>query len=150
MTSPKEALGRRGLIRAFPLILLLIAAGCTGSGRGGSQVSGKVVYQGKALPSEEITWTVIFVGPGDHQRSATVGKDGAYTAEDVPAGPARIAVVGRPPVPPGLVAPGQSPLKLSEASRRLLSTLKKFEDPELSGLRYTVTKGNQRHDIVIP
>jgi hypothetical protein len=146
MTNAKEALGRSGLLQALLLVLLLVT-GCDDSGRRGSQVSGKVVYQGKALPSEKITWTVIFVSSNDQKTSAVVGKDGTYTADNVPAGPTRIAVVGAPSVPGGLVPHGQPRLQLSDASQRLLSSLKKFQSPDQSGLTYTVTKGNQRHDI---
>jgi hypothetical protein len=113
-------------------------------------VSGTVRYKGEVLSSGPITWTVFFVSPDGQKVPGVVGKDGKYEARNVPRGPVKIAVVGESRVPPGLMAPGQRPPKLDDASLRLLQNLKPYEHPDRSALTYTVRSGEQRHDIQLP
>jgi hypothetical protein len=147
MFKPQE-LRRIGEFPKVCLALLFLApAGCNNTGPEVGQVSGMVRYKNEALPSGTITWTVLFVSQDGEETTGLVGKGGEYTVDRVPTGTAKIGVVGMPRVPPGLVGPRERPPALDEADRRRLSSLKKFSDPNKSGLTYTVNKGKQSKDI---
>ena len=107
MHSPQSHPRRHA--RTSLVLLALGAAGCTGTGPGVGQVSGNVRYKGEFLSSGPITWTVLFVSPDGNEVAGLVGKDGNYSANNVPAGLVKIAVVGEPRVPPGFIAPGERP-----------------------------------------
>ncbi|HTU92419.1 MAG TPA: hypothetical protein VMF69_20225 [Gemmataceae bacterium] len=83
-----------------------------------------------------------------------IGQDGSYQADNVPAGPAKIAV--RVPKVANVVPPNMDPAKVPEPMKSMMSMPKpvpipdKYADPEKSGLGYTVVGGKQDHDIVIP
>jgi hypothetical protein len=146
MNSPQSSPRRHA--RTFLVLLALGAAGCTGPG--GGQLSGTVRYKDEVLSSGPVTWTVLFVSSDGQTIPGLVGKDGQYNANNVPPGLVKIAVVGEPRVPPGLVAPGERPPKLDDSSLRLLKTLKPYRNPDRSGLTCTVRSGKQRHDIELP
>ncbi|HEV3444125.1 MAG TPA: hypothetical protein VG099_05740 [Gemmataceae bacterium] len=133
--------------QALPLLLLLPVFGCTNSHPGVGQVSGTVKFKGQPLTSGAITWSIIFVTEDGQTTGDVVGKDGKYTVNEVATGRAKIAIVGLPRVPPGLVGPKEKPPTLDNASRGLLESLKKFENPDTSGLTFPVAKGKQPHDI---
>jgi hypothetical protein len=144
--------GRKAVRRSPGTVLLpliLAAAGCAGCGPRLGQVSGTVRYKEEVLPGKGVTWTVVFVCPDGRRGTASVGPDGTYTAEGVPAGPVKIAVVGAPRVAAPVPDPGQPPPRLDPATHRLLSRLQKYKDPDRSGLTYTVKEGKQRHDVVL-
>jgi hypothetical protein len=133
--------------RLLFLMLILPVVGCSDSNRGVAEVSGALRYKGQPLKSGAITWTVIFVSEDGQTIADVVGKDGRYTVNNLPAGAAKIAVAGFPSVPPGLVGGNEPPPVLDNANYGLLSSLKRFGDPDKSGLTCTVTTGKQGHDI---
>ena len=140
-----------GMKIRFPQVclvsLILAAAGCTAGGPSVGRVSGKVRYKDEVLTSGAITWTVVFVGRDGDTTAGLVGASGEYTAESVPTGLAKIAVVGSPRVPTGLRNHNEQLSVLAEEDSRLLKSLVKFKDPDKSGLTYMVNKGKQGHDI---
>src|SRR5260370_33718202 len=139
--------GRSRLARAFPLLLILAVLGCTNSHPGVGQVSGTVKFKGQPLTSGAITWSVIFVTEDGQTTGDVGGEDGKYTVSEVATGRAKVAVVGLPRVPPGLFDPKEKPPTLDNASRCLLESLKKFQNPDTSDLTCPVAKGEQTHDI---
>jgi hypothetical protein len=136
------------LVHLLPWLALLALAGC---GPAAGSISGKVSYKDKPLNGG----TVRLVSSDNRVKSAVIGTDGTYTIDRVPVGPAKIAV--SPPIagtvmprgmkmdpskmgggPEGAAAPaGDKPVPLPD----------KYQDPEKSGLTYTVTAGKQEHDI---
>jgi hypothetical protein len=109
----------------------LLLAGCAGQG----QVSGKVHYKGKPLP----TGTITFYDQKNNAVSSPIGPDGGYAVEKVAAGPVKITVVtpmaiymagDKPP-------PGPPPPTLPT----------KYADANKSGLNWEVKSGSQAHDV---
>jgi hypothetical protein len=137
-----------GPARVVLLLALLAATGCQPAGPVVGQVSGTVRLKGEVLKSDDaVTLTVLFIARDTTQLTALVGRDGQYTADDVPPGPVKIAVIGLPRVPQGLYAPGTKPPPLDQTHQSLLKRLERYQDPDKSGLTYSVVKGNQSYDI---
>jgi len=139
--TPVRRLGRFLLL---PLVLAL--AGC---GKGQATVSGKVAFNGQPLPSG----TVAFLGEDGRAYTGVIGADGTYTLEKVSPGPMKISVQ-TPPPPSGKPVvqppPGASSMPGMDMRNREVKTVaipRKYEDPNTSGLTYTVTSGSQTHDI---
>jgi hypothetical protein len=154
LSSGGSVLGHRG-----PLLLFLLAVGCSSKGT----VTGKISYQGKPVAAG----TVLFVpeqGGGAFRGDI---RDGEYKVTNVPPGPVKIAVtasarsgsaneyISKMQPPTDLIqkaAPGKSadgfgtPSSTSPAE----PIPKKFQDPATSGLTYHVEKGTQTHHIDIP
>jgi hypothetical protein len=132
---------------AAVLLFLMAATGC--GGRQGS-VSGVVTYNGRPLTGG----TVVFIGAdGKPSEPATIGPDGKYSATDVPAGRAKVAVDDPPPATP---PPGSVPKEMAndpevrEARSRAVSYVPippKYRDPDQSGLAFDVKSGSNTFDI---
>jgi hypothetical protein len=141
----KKPLGR-WLAALPPMAAMLVLSGC-GSGGGAGDVSGKVTYQGKALPSGRITF---LCKGGDKPVLSSAIKDGEYSIEKAAAGPARVAVetfqFKTVPIPgatksstlPGSDAPPPGPY---------VPIPQKYRTPDSSGLTYTISKGKQTKDF---
>jgi hypothetical protein len=159
----------RRLAAALVAGLALAPLGCGGTGT----VTGKVTYNGEPLPSG----TVIFWNAdGKGTKEAEIQSDGTYKIDQMPAGPARVAVMtspsaeaagggrggppgrgpsGGPPhsmVPPAdKLPPGVDPGKMygngKPEPKKSVKIPTTYADPEKSGLKYTVTKGPQEWDI---
>jgi hypothetical protein len=130
-------------------------------------VAGKVLYQGKPVPGG----TVLFLHPKKGSLSSAIGEDGSYHFENIPAAEVKIAVLGSASpkpnaptqIPPGVnwehikkTNPGVSEEALLQkmgirpSSRKPAMSVplpQKYGDPLQSGLTYTVTAGEQTHDI---
>ena len=144
--------------RCWPVLLLLLPAGCSSKGT----VSGTVTYQGKPVAAGTVTF-VPQKGGGAFTASIREGK---YKVEGVPTGAMKIAVstpspapginqfIGKMQPPPELrakMAPNPSGEGSAQPSVPATEPIpRKFEDPETSGLTYTVKSGVQVHDIDLP
>jgi hypothetical protein len=140
------------LLLATPALCVLLAVGCDAPTNTPSSVSGKVTYNGKPLPGGTIRFT--FKEGGAY--SGVIEPDGSYTANQLPAGDAKVSVEtdslktgsadpktyqgGRggsqmmSPVPSGRssVGPKGEYTKIPE----------KYKDPDKSGFTVTVGKGS--------
>lgn len=142
----------------WPILLLLLAAGCSSKGT----VVGKVTYKGKPLSAG----MVLFVpeqGGGAFRGDI---QDGEYHVEKIPPGPVKIAITPastsspmeyvmkmRPPADVlEKAAPGTSVEQFTQPAPppQAASIPEKFLNPDTSGLTYTVQSGSQRHDIELP
>ena len=121
-------------------LLFLFSTGCGGASTG--TVSGKISYQGQLLNYGQVT----FRAPTNDVMSGQIQQDGSYTVENIPVGPAQIAVnVPKPPSPP---PPGVSSASTEpEFTGTPVVIPKSFATLETSGLTYEVTSGSQTHDI---
>jgi hypothetical protein len=157
----KLGAGRRRLARGGLIVLcLLAAAGCSGPGT----VKGKISYKGQALGGG----VVVFSVPGKGSVSADIGEDGSYTVNKCPTGPAKITVetasakqgisdpraprgAGMKP-PPGAIPEGAdaSFYQGGQKKGKYVPIPPKYNDPDKSGLEYTVLSGSQQHDIELP
>jgi hypothetical protein len=126
-----------GWAASLGLLSALAAAGC---GPRVGQVWGKVIYQGKPLPSG----TVIFVARDGSRMSAVIAKDQTYTITNAPPGLVRIAVKSHPRVPPAL---SRSSDPNGPAQAPAVELPPRYADPDQSGLTYTVKKGRHNHNI---
>jgi hypothetical protein len=154
------------------LLFLGLIAGLAVTGCGGASnatVSGKVTYKGAPVKGGYVT----FVSANGVTRPGPIAEDGTYTINQLPTGPAKIAVEtdsvkplggtgkgktasgGPPPKkygPPPGSEQGSVPYKppdLSERANRYVQIPEKYADFDKSGLTYTVTGGSQKHDIVL-
>jgi hypothetical protein len=148
------------LLSAGVLSLLALTSGCSAPG----SISGKVTYQNEPVTEG----TVVFSSTqGKGSRTATLGEDGSYSIDNIPAGQYKIAVVtptnqpernprgkGPPPnmmppkdkIPAGASSPVYSgqPKKAKKPQKPIPDD---FADPDKSGLTYTVKSGPQTHPI---
>jgi hypothetical protein len=149
---------------ASRLGLLLLLPVVTGCGPGQGKVSGRVLYNGAPLPGGRVTFRP--ADPRQNSVSAELDEQGNYEVV-LPAGEVEVSVDNRElepsgllggPLPPGLPPdvrkalggagtdkPGpKSPVK---PSRRYVRIPDRYYITETSGLRFTVERGEQRHDI---
>jgi hypothetical protein len=119
-----------------------------------TEVTGKVLYNGKPLPGGQVTFVAV---EGGFASNGTIDEEGNYKI-NAPVGPVKIGVDnkmlsaqrGRPadirgPGGPGAKKPGAvdpNPIKGTYVGIPL-----KYASPETSGLTFTVTKGSPTHDI---
>jgi hypothetical protein len=153
----------RCLRRSLFLSAFLLAAGCGSKGT----VSGKVTYKDKAVPGGKVQ----FKTEKGKSYLGTIKEDGSYTVEKVPAGPVTITVEPNEPpklgTTPGFRGPPKDRMNfgppkdapIPEEARKAFDPRgqsgqkfikdfpAKYKDPEKSGLTYTVTGGDQTHDI---
>lgn len=121
----------RSAVRLALAAAALVLAGCGGKG----QVSGKVNYKGKPLP----TGTITFYDRANRAVSSAIQKDGSYSVEQVAAGPVKVSVVMPMPIymPGDKPPPGPPPPTLPAH----------YTDREKSGLDFEVKAGAQQHDF---
>jgi hypothetical protein len=137
----------RGLI----VCLVLLTAGCGSRGT----VSGTVTYKGAPIPSGNVTFV-----PEKGGAVTAVIEDGKYTAENVPAGPATIAVtsvagnarsafMSKRMTPPKDAPIPPEARKAFEGGqgKKGIEIPERYNDPNQSGLTCTVRGGPQTHDI---
>lgn len=152
---PRGSVLRRGWL----VLLLVLPVGCSSSK---GTISGKITYQGKPLAAGTITLVPEKGGGGF---SGPI-RNGEYKVEGVPPGPVKIAVstsstpksaIGKMQPPPEVMksAIRDRPAEQADDSAKPSASAavpipRKFQDPETSGLTYTVQSGNQVHDIDIP
>jgi hypothetical protein len=155
---------RVGVGGAFGLLLLLAVAGC---GPGWGKVSGRVFYNGAPLPGAWVTFR-----PADSRQnsvSAQTDAEGNYTAV-LPVGPVKVGVDNRelepraslaglepPPLAPeaakllgkpaGKAAPKPAAPAAEKGPGKYVKIPDKYYDIETSGLDFTVTGGEQPHNI---
>jgi hypothetical protein len=133
---------------ALALVLSLAAVGC-GGGKG--TVSGKVTYKGTALKGGRVT----FATANKQSMQADIEEDGTYTIPNVAAGPAKISVTTSYMKPSRsrryYKVPEGAPEGLGggdpNLAKRYVLIPDKYEDPESSGLTYTVKSGPQTFNI---
>mgnify|MGYP001426170676 CR=1 FL=1 len=162
----KNTMNKKRASRSVPLLkrgltvcLLFLTVGCGSKGT----ISGTVTYKGTPLAAG----SVVFV-PGKEGPSITAPIiDGKYTVEKVPVGSAKIAVMsistegtdsfmtqimtGGKGGPPKDAPMPEEARKLFEGgggqTKKGVKIPEQYNDPEKSGLTYTVESGNQTHDI---
>jgi hypothetical protein len=157
----------RRFVRASFVVGLVAAIGVAGCGKGVGTVSGKVSYQGKALKGGSVTFVSAEGGPSP---GAQIKEDGTYTVPDVPGGKYKICVTTSflkpeqkfglgptgpkidpkaPPPAADLPPTASSPRAAVEAHnlKRYVAIPDKYSKPEETDLEYTVTAGDQTHDI---
>jgi hypothetical protein len=130
--------------------LLTVVLGCSNNPHSvdHAEVSGHVLFQGQPLPGGKVTFVAV---NGGFASTGTIDVNGHYQI-NAPVGPVEISVTNRTLQTRG--AATQSPrLKKAEAQGdqslkgRWVKIPSQYEDPHLSGLKYTVKAGTQTHDI---
>jgi hypothetical protein len=131
--------------------LLTVMAGC-GEPRSAehADVSGKVLFQGKPLPGGEVSFVAVNGGFGS---IGIIDENGNYQIK-APVGEVTIGVMNRMLASRGAKA-SRLLQKTQEGGAKQRQRLKgqyvkipsQYEDPATSGLKYTVKRGPQTHDI---
>jgi hypothetical protein len=149
MTSPCPAVILR--IAGASLVAFVLSA-LTGCGAAKGTITGEVKYNGKALSAGQVT----FYSESDGKQVQAAGiKGGFYTIADFPAGPVRITVQTFPPPTKdvklskelAIVPPGASLDDLSRPRGEFVRIPPTYAKAASTDLRYTVTAGQQTHDI---
>jgi hypothetical protein len=139
------------------LALLTLFVGCGSKGT----VSGKVFYQGKPLPGGRVTFL-----QENGAFHSVINADGGYLVIGIAPGPATITVSSPGPPKPAASQPMERNMEQAKArkieippevakhmgdpeagKRRYMAIPKHYEDPDKSGLTYTVKSGSQEFDI---
>jgi hypothetical protein len=134
-------------------LAILAVAGCLEDPTG--TVKGRVTFNGKPLPSGTVTF--VFHG-GRGVESARILPDGTYSLPEVPLGESRVTVQTPDPrrLPEGLrkALDGPAAENATVVARRDAAVIvpsveipKRYNDPETSGLTFTVMQGGNLHDL---
>jgi hypothetical protein len=123
------------------LALPLVAA-CGGRPMG--EVSGTVTLDGQPLALGTITF---FSQDGTVWRSNVL--DGAYRVAKVPVGPVKITVFAHPSPIPAVMLDQIQPPPPPAYRKPYVPIPDRYQDPDKSGLTYTVTRGTQTHDVAL-
>lgn len=117
----------RALALLLFLLPLLVLVGCGKSKNGSVTVKGIVSYKGAPLPGGSIR----FVDAKDksNHNTTVIRGDGTYELIKAPLGDVKVAVIG----------PTRSSTDHDPKSKPSLVLPKDYEDPDKSGLTYTVT-----------
>jgi hypothetical protein len=136
--------------RALRALFCLVAMTLAGCGASTGSVTGKVTLNGETVTGG----TVTFIGSDQKVVTAPISVEGEYTIPKIPPGTAKIGVTPLPTLPKGKGMDMMDPSKMgggaekpSTATPKPMPIPKRYENPEKSGLTYTVTKGSQEHDI---
>jgi hypothetical protein len=136
-------------INRFPWVLAagVLLAGIVGCGPRTGRVTGKVTFNGQALPSG----TVSFLS-ADMVRTASgdIAEDGSYTVPNAPVGPVKVMVMTFRPATPGKMPEmhmGEHSGKPGDKPPRYVAIPDRYGDPEKSGLQTTIQPGEQQYDI---
>jgi hypothetical protein len=159
------SLRARQLTRGFFLVILVAACAVAGCSPAIGNVAGKVTYQGKELKGGTVTLTSTQNGPN---YGTEIGEDGSYSISNVRAGVYKVCVTtahlkseNTGPMPPGgggpKVAPSAPDLPPTASNpriarenhnlKRYVSIPESYSNPETTELTYTVTGGDQQHNI---
>jgi hypothetical protein len=162
-----SALIRHGRIPAVGItacVLLIASSGCGPDLKARGIVRGKVKTGNQYLTSG----SVMFINTAGVSSSATIMPDGSYEMLDAPVGECKISVTvqnlpmdpsvrnrlkGKGPAMPAGPRPpdggGDSPMPPSNPiiPKTIVPIDQKYSDPETSGLKFTVQKGEQTHNI---
>ena len=150
--------GSRCLASGVFVLLAVFLGGCS---KPPGTVSGRVSYKGKDLSYG----TIVFVSQDNQVKQGAIDEDGSYKIENVPAGPAKVAVVverapeltggpmmqaGKMGGPPGEVAGDKNYGKnvgKKTVKKSTIQVPERYRDPEKSGLTYTVKSGPNQKDF---
>jgi hypothetical protein len=125
--------------RAVRLLLAALLAAACGCGNTAT-VSGKVAYHDRPV----VYGSVIILSADHTAHSGVIKPDGSYAVEGVHPGEVKVGVISRDPskAPRGTVG-----AKEAAAGGNWFPLPRELEDPETSGLSYTVGAGGVRQDI---
>ena len=118
----------------------------------GATLEGEVSYQGKTLH-----FGLVHVeGAGGGSAQGNIAMDGTYKVQNVPVGPVKIAVVTNPGMARAAQMAGGANQGPDSKGGKLgkvpdyVEVPKKYHDTSTSNLSYTVEKGTNKYDIVLP
>src|SRR5262249_36260291 len=127
-----------GRLLALLTVAVVAVAGCTGKGVKKVTVRGTVSYNGQPLRSGILK----FVGPDGSYSAASIQTDGTYIITDVVPGEVKVGVTEAPQGSGG-------PSATDERKPQPFSLPAKYQDPETSGLKYTITADTKELSIEI-
>jgi hypothetical protein len=123
------------------VLLLALLAGACGGGTG--NVSGKVTFGGRRVP----TGTITFFHGTNKTTSSPINPDGTYAVSNIRTGTAKVAIAM--PMAIDFVGPtgGRTSLAPALPANQVPSIPPRYFDPEKSGLSWKVSRGEQTFDI---
>lgn len=132
---------RKGVsILGAVIAMLAFANGCHAPTTG--EVSGKATFQG-----QPIGWGTIAMIDAKEVVGSGVIRAGLYKIPKAPLGPCKVTVIAHPP-PPQLAQFGSTKATGNSSQPAAFVPLpERYQDPEKSGLSFTVKTGQQVYDI---
>jgi hypothetical protein len=133
-----------GLIGALALLVALtVSAGC-GKSRQTVSFSGTITYKGDRI----VVGAIYFHSADNQVAMGIINEDGTFTATDVPVGEVRVSL--------RIKDPGHYDAQLRDSAAALKPRAKgvtsvpaNFEDPDSSGLKYTITAETKTLEVKI-
>ena len=123
-------------------ILAICLAATVGCGKSTATVAGKVTLNGAPVTAGAVT----FHGEDKFVKSAGIDSSGSYAISNAPVGPVKVTVVAAQPRKgrdvAGKTAP-KHPGDKAGAPATFVALPEKYKDPNLSGLNFTLTAGEQ-------
>ena len=126
-----------GCLLALVAIAVLGLAGCSNKGGKIKELRGTVTYNGQPMRG----WILRVVGSGSVS-IATIQHDGSFIITDVVPGEVKVGVTEAPQGSGG-------PSTTEERKPQSFSLPAKYQDPETSGLKYTITADTKALPIEI-
>jgi hypothetical protein len=141
-------------------LLSLLAVGVTSCGGNapvalpetGASMEGTVQYEGKTLG-----FGIVVVEGAGSSVQGNISRDGTYSVQNAPVGPVKLAVVTNPGMARGAqMAAGANQGPGAKGKGKLGKVAEyvdvpvKYHTTNTSNLSYTVEKGTNKYDIVIP
>jgi hypothetical protein len=159
MSSSRILLAGRACALALLLFVLAAPAGCTSRATG--VVSGKVIFNNRPVKMGNVA----FVADNNRSGSGVIKPDGTYTVSDAPVGKVKIVVtvptrgpmmggrgIGMPPPPKDMKMPAEMKppdgFDLKNPGPQI-PLPDRYTKAETTPLEFTVTKGEQTHDIAL-
>lgn len=130
-----------GRLFALAAVAALASLGCSGKGIKKVTVNGTVSHKGQKLESGILK----FSGPAGFYSAAEIQPDGTYIMTDVVPGEIKVGVVQGPQSMGD--SSGQAPASPPKPQVEIPA---KYQDPETSGVTYTVTDSTSKLDIELP
>ncbi len=141
------------LLLSFSLLVVTLNLGC---GARVGNLSGEVLLDNTPLPAGRVS---VLCEVDDKPVHFSIIREGRYRFEEIPVGPAIITVETFPPsipgpAPPSAAAPlnelpvdGMEEIEKVELLGAYIPIPARFRDPEKSGLKVTITGGEQTYDL---
>jgi hypothetical protein len=145
--NEKAVFGLACCCLSLGLLTLLVGCGDNPHSVEHAEVSGKVMFKGKPLPGGQVTFAAV---KGGFASSGIIDDNGNYQIK-APVGDVQISVTNRMLRFGGAKAQAH-PKKAASGEGQLpkgkwVAIPPSYEDPQTSGLTYTVKPGPQTHDI---
>jgi hypothetical protein len=150
------SLARKALIAGVYATVALTVTACGGGREVTNKTTGNSLVGTVKYGDEQLQFAMIMVTVGGQTSTGFIGDDGTYKVDNVGTGEAQLAVYPEPAKGNynskimGESYKGPGAKGSGKVSVKWIDVPQKYHTPETSGLKATITAGENKHDIVIP